>query len=124
MCTQRSGRDRNGPIVAQKGLSMTLQTKTLADVLPAQEHYYLLHDGVKFARHGTPEAIGLLVFEDRERADQFCLTVGKAMPAFLPVRVDVDDFMSLVEEIGAVCVVDGLLEVVVATLRPRAAVSN
>lgn len=98
---------------------MTQQTKSLADLLPSQGHYYLLHDGVKFARHGTPEAIGLLVFEDRERADQFCLTVGKALPAFKPVRVDAEEFMRLVEEVGAVCVVDGLLEVVVATLRPQ-----
>lgn len=96
---------------------MTTQTKSLADLLPAQEHYYLLHDGVKFARHGTPEAIGLLVFEDRERADQFCLTVGNALPAFKPVRVDVDEFMRLVEEVGAVCVVDGV-KVFVGTLRP------
>lgn len=94
---------------------MTTQTKSLADLLPAQEHYYLLHDGVKYARHGTGEANGLLVFENRERADQFCLTVGKALPAFQPVMVGADDFMRLVEEVGAVCMADGL-KVVVATL--------
>lgn len=97
---------------------MTTQTKSLADLLPAQEHYYLLHDGVKFARHGTPEAIGLLVFEDRERADRFCLTVGKALPAFQPVRVGAEEFLRLVEEVGAVCMADGL-KVVVATMGPR-----
>lgn len=95
---------------------MTTQTKSLADLLPAQEHYYLLHDGVKFARHGTPEAIGLLVFEDRERADRFCQTVGTDLPAFKPVRVDVDDFMRLFEEVGAVCVAEGMC-VTVATLK-------
>jgi hypothetical protein len=96
---------------------MTLQTKTLADILPVQDHYCLLHDGVKYARHGTGEANGLLVFEDREGADQFCQTVGKALPAFQPVRVDAEEFLRLFEEVGAVCVADGL-KIVVATLRP------
>ena len=95
---------------------MTQQTKSLADLLPVQEHYYLLHDGVKFARHGTPVAIGLLVFEDRERADRFCQTVGKALPAFQPVTVGAEEFMRLVEEVGAVCRADGL-SVTVGTLR-------
>lgn len=102
---------------------MTQQTKSLADLLPAQEHYYVLHDGVKFARHGTPEAIGLLVFEDRERADRFCQTVGTALPNFRPLRVDAEEFTQLLEEIGAVCVVDGL-KVVVAKLRPRKSKSD
>lgn len=96
---------------------MTTQTKSLADLLPVQEHYYLLHDGGKFARHGTPEATGLLVFDDRKRADRFCQTVGTALPDFRPLRVDAEEFTQLVEEIGAVCVVDGL-KVVVGTLRP------
>lgn len=95
---------------------MTTQTKSLADLLPAQEHYYLLHDGVKFARHGTPVATGLLVFEGRERADQFCQTVGKALPAFQPVKVGAEEFMRLVEEVGAVCVVEGP-SVTVGTLK-------
>lgn len=95
---------------------MTSNLKSLADLLPVQEHYYLLHDGVKFAKHGTPEADGLLVFEDRERADQFCLTVGKALPAFQPVKVDAEEFMRLFEEVGAVCVAEGL-SVTVGTLR-------
>jgi hypothetical protein len=29
---------------------------TLADVIPVQDHYYLLSDGTKFARHGTEDA--------------------------------------------------------------------
>lgn len=94
---------------------MTIRMKSLADLLPVQEHYYLLHDGKKYAKHGTPEADGLLVFENREGADQFCQTVGKALPAFKPVRVDVGDLMRLVAEVGAVCMADGL-KVVVATL--------
>lgn len=97
---------------------MTIRTKSLADLLPAQEHYYLLHDGVKFAKHGTPEADGLLVFENREGANQFCQTVGMALPAFQPVMVDAEDFLRLVEEVGAVCMIQGR-KVVVGTLRPR-----
>lgn len=97
---------------------MTIRTKSLTDLLPVQEHYYLLHDGVKFAKHGTPEANGLLVFETRDRADRFCQTVGKALPAFRPVRVDAEEFLRLVEEVGAVCLADGL-KVGVGTLGPR-----
>lgn len=95
---------------------MTRQMKSLADVLAVQEHYYLLHDGKKYAKHGTPEANGLLVFESRQRANQFCQTVGNALPAFQPVKVDAEEFMRLFEEAGAVCMADGL-KVVVATLR-------
>lgn len=94
---------------------MSSQKSTLADLLPVQEHYYLLHDGVKYAKHGTPEADGLLVFENREGADQFCQTVGMAMPAFQPVKVDAEEFMRLFEEVGAVCVAEGM-SVTVGTL--------
>jgi len=99
---------------------MTIQAKSLADVLPVQEHYYLLHDGKKFAMHGTPEATGLLVFETREQTDHFYEAVGKAVPTFQPVRVSAEELLRLVEEVGAVCVVDGL-KVVVATLKPQRA---
>lgn len=95
---------------------MTINMKTLGDLLPAQEHYFLLHDGKRYAKHGTPEANGLLVFETREGADQFYQTVGKAMPAFQPVKVDAEEFMRLFEEVGAVCVAEGLC-VTVGTLR-------
>ena len=94
---------------------MTIQAKSLADILPVQEHYYLLHDGKKYAKHGTDEANGLLVFETRERAYQFRQTVGKAFPAFQPVMVGAEEFLRLLAEVGAVCVTDGL-KVVVATL--------
>ena len=94
---------------------MTVQMKSLADLLPVQEHYYLLNNGKQYARHGTDDANGLLVFETRQGADQFCQTVGKALPAFQPVRVDAEEFMRLGEEVGAVCMAEGL-KVVVATL--------
>ena len=94
---------------------MTIKTKSLADLLPVQEHYFMLHDGKKYAKHGTPEANGLLVFETREAAAEFCQTVGKALPAFRPVKVHAVEFMRLVEEEGAVCMANGL-KVVVATL--------
>lgn len=96
---------------------MTLQTKSLADLLPAQEQYYLLHDGKNYAKHGTPEANGLLVFETLEGADLFCQTVGKALPAFQPVRVGAEELLRLFEEDGAVCMADGL-RVLVATPGP------
>ena len=106
------------PTSAQKGNEMTIHTKMLADILPVQEHFFLLFDGRRYARHGTPETDGLLVFDTREAADRFCQTVGKALPAFGPVRVDAEDVMRLVEEVGAVCVADGL-NVVVGTLRQK-----
>lgn len=82
--------------------------KTVADVLPVQDHYYLLHDGEKYARHGTEEANGLLVFPNLERAEQFCMTVGRALPAFQPKRVTAEQFISLAEDLGAFCIADRL----------------
>ena len=97
---------------------MTIHTTTLADILPVQEHYFLLFDGKRHAKHGTPERDGLLVFDTREAADRFCQTVGKALPAFVPVRVDAEEVMRLVEEVGAVCVADGLNVVVGSLAQP------
>ena len=82
--------------------------RSLADLLPLQDHYYLLTDGTKYAHHGTQDANGLLVFANLERAEQFCMTVGKGLPTFVPVKVPLSLFMDIVEEIGAVCVTEGL----------------
>jgi hypothetical protein len=104
--------DCNGPIPAQKGNEMTIHAKSLADLLLIQDHYYAPHDGVKYAKRGTEEDNGLLVFETRERADRFCQTV-----AFQPVRVDSEELLRLFQEVGAICVAQGR-NVVVATLKP------
>lgn len=81
---------------------------TLADLLPAQQHYYLLHDGDKYARHGPENANGILVFPSVESAEQFRLTVGIGLPAFKPVRSDAINVLQLIEDAGAVCVAEGL----------------
>lgn len=78
------------------------------DVLPIKEHYWLLHDGETYARHGTVELNGLLVFTCQERAEQFCLTVGKGLPSFKPVKVSADRFLAKVLETGAFCLAQGL----------------
>ena len=91
------------------------RNKNMADVLPIQQHYYLLNDGERYARHGIEGTNGLLVFFNLERAEQFCLTVGKGLPEFRPVKVTALDFLELVEEIGAFCVANGL-EVMVCSL--------
>jgi len=80
----------------------------LTDLLLVQNHYYLLTDGTRFARHGTPQTNGLLVFANLERAEQFCVTVGKSLPMFMPVKVSVEEFMEIVKGIGAICVAEGL----------------
>jgi hypothetical protein len=97
---------------------MTQRTRSLAELLRTQDHYYLLHDGTNYARHGTAGSNGLLVFETREGADQFHQTVGKALPAFQPIRVEAEEFLRLCDEVGAVCMAEGL-KVVVATLTPQ-----
>ena len=84
---------------------------TLKDVLPARDHYWLLHDGEKYARHGTEETSGVLVFDCQERAEQFMLTVGKGLPAFKPVKVSPTTFLEEARRAGAFAVADGLLRV-------------
>lgn len=94
--------------MAQKGNEMISDKCTLADLLPAQQHYYLLYDGDKYARHGTENANGLLVFLSFESAEQFRLTIGIGLPAFKTVRSDAINVLQLIEDAGAVCVAEGL----------------
>ena len=82
--------------------------QTLADMLPVQNEYYLLSNGEKFARFGHGNANGLLVFETIEKANEFWQTVGVGIPEFKPVNVDAETLLTLIEEIGAICVTDGL----------------
>ncbi|WP_166820091.1 hypothetical protein [Thalassoroseus pseudoceratinae] len=79
---------------------------TLADLLPSQNHYYLLSDGHRYAQHGQRYNHGLLVFANLERAEQFCMTVGKRLPAFRPIRVPVVDVLLEIGRVGAVCRAD------------------
>lgn len=92
---------------------------TIADLLPLQDYYYLLHDGTKYARHGTVEANGVVVFTSIEKAQRFCETVGSGMPAFRPMRLTAVDFFELLVNVGSFCVADGL-EVTVGSLRLEA----
>ena len=94
---------------------MSEPTRTIGDLLPAQDSYYVLHDGKRYAKHGNEEANGLLVFNNRERAEQFCMTVGKGLPAFRPLRIDAEKFLELIDEMGAICIAEGL-RVTVATI--------
>lgn len=81
------------------------------DVLPVRDHYWLLHDGEKYARHGTEDCNGVLVFDCQERAEQFMLTVGKALPDFKPVKVTPAAFLEEVKRVGAFTVAEGSLKV-------------
>lgn len=82
--------------------------QTLADMLPVQKHYCLLSDGENYARFGHGKENGLLVFETIEKANEFCETVGYGIPEFKPVIVDAETLLTLTEEIGVICVTDGL----------------
>ena len=77
---------------------------------------YLLTNGTMFARHGTPDVNGVLVFANLERAEQFCMSIGKYLPMFVPVKVSAEEFLEIAEDIGAVCVSEGLT-VRVGTIR-------
>lgn len=81
----------------------------ISNVLPTRDHYWLLHDGEKFARHGTDEKNGVLVFECQERAEQFLLTVGKELPTFKPVQVHPATFVKEAKRMGAFSVPGGEL---------------
>ena len=82
--------------------------KTLLDMLPAQDKYYLLSDGERYAHHGSEECHGLLVFTNLEKAEQFCMTVGKYMPSFQPIQVPSETLIEEIENAGAICVVNGM----------------
>ncbi len=84
-----------------------LPARKLTDLLPAQDHYYLLSDGERYARHGNLDASGIVVFANLERAEQLCLTVARNLPAFQPVRVTAEEFVGAYEEAGAFCVAEG-----------------
>ena len=80
----------------------------LPDVLPVRDHYWMLHDGEKYAKHGSEERNGVLVFLCQERAEQFVLTVGKALPQFQPIKVSALGFFREAEQVGAFAIADGL----------------
>lgn len=87
----------------------TSKLSRLTDLITLQDHYYLLTDGTKYARHGSEEANGLLVFANLDRAEQFCLTiVARTNLPFVPVKVSGPDFLEHALAAGAICVVDGL----------------
>lgn len=80
----------------------------IADHLAIQSHYYMLHDGVKYAKHGgSPDVSGVLVFPTLVAAEKFNRTVGRSL-SFRPVRVTADDFLREVFKAGAFCVAEGL----------------
>ena len=83
------------------------------DLLPNQDHYWVLHNGKRCAVHGGDLGrSGLLVFGNRERAEQFCLTTVKraarydrSVKNFKPRKISRDNFWRLVNErYGAFCV--------------------
>lgn len=87
---------------------MTTQAyQTLADMLPVQNQYCLLSNGQKYALYGHGIKEGLLVFDTIEKANEFCETVSVGQPEFKPVIVDAESLLTLIEEIGAVCVTYG-----------------
>lgn len=91
--------------------------KTLADILPAQPHYYLLSNGYRYARHGKEGLDGVLVFTLRERAEQFMMTIGVGMPEFQPVKVAAEDLLPTLMGNGGRLCMTGHLGVMVATIK-------
>lgn len=88
----------------------------IGDVLPLQSHYYLLSDGRRFARHGSKNYNGVLVFTNLERAEQFYMTIGNSMPKYQPVKVAAADFIAEAVEAGAFSLASGI-DVKVCILR-------
>src|SRR5262245_61262371 len=84
------------------------ENKTLADILPAQEKYWLLSDGERYAMHGTDEVHGVLVFLLQEQAEAFHMTVGKGLPQFQPVQVSLKEMLAAMVEAGGIALAHGL----------------
>lgn len=82
---------------------------TLADVLPAQEYYYMLFDGTKYARQGTSKTnCGLLVCPNIEKAEEYRQKVARALPQFKTIKVSFETLKSMLSTCNAICLVDGL----------------
>jgi hypothetical protein len=80
-------------------------------MLPVQENYWLLWNDAKgYSRFGgNVEDAGLLVFDSKDKATQFCRQVANyGSGEWKPEQVDVRQCLNLAEEQGGVCVVDGL----------------
>jgi hypothetical protein len=89
--------------------------------LPTQGSYYLLSDGTRYARHGGPDATGLLVLPTLDRAERFCRTVGAGLPQFRPVEVGAASVLRAGLAAGGFCTADGLrVTVVGVSARPYA----
>ncbi len=85
-------------------------TKRFGDVLPVQDHYFVLYDGEGYARHGIPSGpVGLLVFPTLEKAEAFYESVGVGIPQFKPTSVSAESFHRLCKEAGGFCVAEGLM---------------
>ncbi len=84
--------------------------KQLGDVLPIQDHYFVLYDGKQYARHGiSSDAVGVVVFPTLQKAEAFYESVGVGLPQFKPTRVSAELFYRLCEEAGRFCVAEGTM---------------
>ena len=93
---------------------------TVTRDLHAQDTFYLLWDGARHARHGTPDASGLLVFASLDQAERFRRTVGAGLPGFQAVQADLDEVVRAGVAAGGYCVANGL-RVSVLSVNPRTA---
>lgn len=103
------------PAVVARALTEFVNTPP--QQLPARDNYWLLHNGQKYAQHGTEDKNGVLVFSCQELAEQFLLTVGKALPEFKPVKVSFTTFFEEAQRAGAFAVPEGSLKVRVCEIK-------
>jgi hypothetical protein len=87
--------------------------------LPEQGSYYLLSDGTRYARHGSKDAVGLLVLPTLDTAEHFRRTVGAGLPQFKPVEVEAREVIAAGLAAGGFCAAEGLRVTVVSTTRWR-----
>jgi hypothetical protein len=81
---------------------------TIFDILPIQDHYYLLNNGDRYAIYGKEPLSGLLVFANREQSEEFRMNYGIGLPEFITVKVSAEEFLEQAAKFGGFCISQGL----------------
>lgn len=84
----------------------TIEGVKLTEILPEQDHYWLLWDGERYAKHGQVDYNGIAVFLLQELAEKFLLTIGRGSN-FKPVSRSLTEVWQLLLSDG-ICIPDGL----------------
>lgn len=95
---------------AQNECGHPLRSKGVGTIstLPSQPHYYLVSDGVRYAKFRMRQYSGLHVFTLLANAVQFVIAIGGG--EFQPVKVTAEELLPILMENGGQLLADYLTE--------------